>query len=197
MSNSIDDILGADESEPTVTALEAACEAYREAGLRLPPVPLELADDFDEQPGDWHYGTTDVSLTDRAEFEAAAQNPATLQQVAFGHVGHGVSSWWLCYRLIRPSLAVFVRQSYGSAYEENEEANRDRVNDVAAEIEELIVVADAAQQAGRIPAGQRLIVVIDDVEGSYWQVGKAQPTAEEGSDALFAALTHLRTAVAH
>jgi hypothetical protein len=193
MTSSIDDLFAADESEPTGTVLEAACDAYREAGLRFPPVPLELTDDFDEQAGEWHYGTTDASLTDRIAFEADAQNPATPAQVAFGHVGHGVASWWLCYRLIRPSLAVFVRQSYGSAYEDNEEASRDRVNVVTAEIEELIVLADAAQAAGSLPAGQRLIVVVDDVEGSYWQVGSGPQAPEDGSDALFAAVAHLRS----
>ena len=149
-------------------ALTKASRLYREAGLRSPPVPPELADRVQEQ-AEWQFSTDLVELTDRTGFMAAVRDPATPAQIGFGHVGHGITSWWLCYRLIRDSLAVFLRHSYGGVYSDNE-ASGSFFNSIIERIEELIVLADAARGDGRIVPGRRLLLAIDSLGGSGWEI---------------------------
>ena len=46
-------------------------------------------------------------LEDLAGFVVASQEAGGDSEVAFGHLGHGVNGWWLCYRLNRDALAVY------------------------------------------------------------------------------------------
>ncbi len=167
--------------------LEDAFLLYRDAGLRMPPVPRELAGSLDEQ-ADWQYGTAPgTDLTDRAGFltEAAAMGAGPF--VAFGHVGHGQASWYLCYQLIRGPLAVFVRQRYGSPYEDDE-ISRLLVNSTTEQVEELVVAAEEARPSGRLGAGQRLVVIVDDADESGWEVIGGGP-GWQASDTPVAAAT--------
>ena len=163
-----DAIAAADDPDAPEGALEEAFLLYRDAGLRLPPVPRELADSLSEQ-ADWEYSSAPADLSDRAGFLADAAKPGADLAVAFGHTGHGVASWYLCYRLIRGPLAVYLRQRFGNAFD-TEETGHALVNATMIAVEDLIVAADAAQQTGRIGPGQRLLVVVDDLEGSGWRV---------------------------
>lgn len=157
-----------DDNEPE-SFLEEAFLLYRDAGLRLPAVPRELVDSLEEQ-AEWQYATApDADLTDRTGFLAEAADMRAGAAVAFGHTGHGQASWYLCYQLIRGPLAVFVRQRYGSPYDDDE-IGRMMVNATAEGIEDLVVVADEGRESGRLGAGQRLVVVVDDVDGSGWEV---------------------------
>ncbi|MBV8912780.1 MAG: hypothetical protein JOZ05_07050 [Acetobacteraceae bacterium] len=171
------------------SALEEAFLTYRDAGLRMPPVPRELARALDEL-GDWHFATTAADLLDREDFLAAARTAETRPEVGFGQVGHGVASWYLCYRLILDPVAVFVRRRFGGISEDGDEGVRQTANDAAAQIEELIVLSEAARERGELPPGQRLIVVLDDRDGSFWQAGDGPAQASE--DALSEALADLR-----
>jgi hypothetical protein len=148
--------------------VETAFARYHNAGLRLPPVPRELVDRTAEQ-SEWQFGTDSAELTDRAGFLQDARDPQAEAALGFGHVGHGIASWFLCYRLILGPLAVFVHHSYGDAYGDDE-ASRRIFNRAVEQIEELIVMADAARRTGRIAPGQRLVVVIDPLGGSGWEV---------------------------
>jgi len=161
-----------DDDEPD-DALEEAFLLYRDAGLRLPAVPRELVDRL-EQQAEWQYATEPTELTDRAGFLAEAAKPKAGPSVAFGHTGHGIASWYLCYRLIRGPLAVFVRQRFGGSYDD-EEIGLAVTNATAMAVETLVVAADQARAAGRLGPRERLVVVVDDVDESGWQVmgGKA------------------------
>jgi hypothetical protein len=151
-----------------VTAIEEAFLIYRDAGLRLPPVPHELVDRL-EILGEWHFGTEEGDPTDRAAFLAQAERPESPPQIAFGHFGHGMASWWLCYRLILDALAVFVRLPYGGSYTDDEIMG-ELANQAMEQIEELVVHADAARASHRLPPTQRLVVVVDQRGASGWQV---------------------------
>ncbi len=163
-----------DEDEPS--ALEEAFQRYQENGLRLPPVPRELVDELDEF-ADWRWGSEDLNLENVDGFLEAARKPDGEPVVAFGHVGHGVSSWWLCYLLLRDSIAIYVRLAYGGAYEDTE-ANLPGINAVAAGIETLIPAADAAKAAGRFQGGHRLIVVLDEKRESFWEIAGGRDPAQ-------------------
>jgi hypothetical protein len=159
-------------NEPGAT-LSNAVRLYHEAGLRPPPVPRELAGGLTELD-EWQFASAPVELTDRADFLVRARGADAPAEVGFGHVGHGITSWWLCYRLIHGPLAVFVRIGYGGAYDDHD-ASGEFFNATVEAIERLMVTAAAAQAAGRIGPAQRLAVVLDRTGGSGWQVlGSAQ-----------------------
>jgi len=147
--------------------LAKASPLYREVGLRLPPVPPDLADRLQEQ-AEWLFGTDTVELSDRSGFLAAARDPATPAQIGFGHVGHGITSWWVCYRLFRGPLAVYLRHGFGGVYNDHD-ASLGVINPIVERVEQLIVFADAGSRAG-VPPGQRLVLVIDDLGGSGWEI---------------------------
>ncbi len=176
-----------DEDEPS--ALEDAFRRYQENGLRLPPVPRELVGELDEFV-DWRWGTGDINLENVDAFLEAARQPGGEPVVAFGHVGHGVSSWWLCYFLLRDSIAIYVRLAYGGAYEDTE-ANLPAINAVAAGIETLIPAADAAKAAGRLRGGHRLIAVVDEKRDSFWEIAGGPDPAQETDDPIGAAMAFL------
>lgn len=155
-----------DDDEPSV--LEEAFMEYRDAGLRLPPVPRELVDELDEF-ADWRWGSDDLMLENRDDFLARAADPTTEPEIGFGNVGHGVNSWYLVYRLIVPALAVFLRHPYGGAYGDSE-ADAAAANNSAEQLESLVVAAEAAKASGLIPQGSRLVVVLDSKGGSGWEV---------------------------
>nr|MDA8247574.1 hypothetical protein [Rhodospirillales bacterium] len=95
------------------------------------------------------------------------------------------------YRLIRGPLAVYLRQRFGNAFD-TEETGHALVNATMIAVEDLIVAADAAQQTGRIGPGQRLLVVVDDLEGSGWRVlGAPGSTWHEDEVPLIAAADFL------
>lgn len=163
-------------------ALEDAFLHYRELGLRIPPVPHGLVDALTEDaPG--RYSTTAMNLEDAGDLVRLAAT-AVPDQVGFGQLGHGVSSWFYCCRVITPALAAYVRVSYGSVYVDDG-SDADAVNAALMGLEELIVTAKDAAGAGRIPGGGRLVVVLDVLGPSFWQVGAEQrhETADPLNDA--------------
>jgi hypothetical protein len=173
-----------DDDEPS--ALEDAFVRYQENGLRLPPVPRDLVDELDEF-ADWRWGSEDLNLEDRDGFVEAAHQAGGEREVAFGHVGHGVSSWWLCYLLKLDALAVYVRLAYGGVYEDADEVVPE-INEVTTRLEDLIPAAEAAKKAGRFSGGHRLVVVVDDKQPGFWEIAGGldgpQPSRDPLGDAM-------------
>jgi hypothetical protein len=169
-----------DDDEPS--ALEDAFVRYQENGLRLPPVPRDLVDELDEF-ADWRWGSEDLNLENRDEFLAQAAVPGGDREIGFGHVGHGVSSWWLCYRLKIDALAVYVRLAYGGVYEDSSAAVAE-ANEISAGLEELIPATEAAKAAGRLRGGHRLIVVVDDKQGGFWEIAGGPDGRHESDNPL-------------
>ena len=163
---------------------------YSDAGLRLPPIPKEMLGKL-ENFADWFYGTREVNPADRAALTAEAADAKTEAYVVFGHVGHGVASWWIAARLVLGPLAVFVRHPWGGA-------NGDREIDSVAvhksffELEELIVRAENARQQGKLAANERLLVIQDSVHGGGWQVvGRPGTSFTPSRDAMRDAMAAL------
>jgi hypothetical protein len=151
-----------------MAATENAFECYHDAGLRLPPVPHELLNRVVEQ-SEWQFATESADLMDRTGFLEAARDPEAAPMVGFRNVGHGITSRWLCFRLILTPLAIFMRRSYGGVYNDNE-ASGSIINSATAQIEELIVLADTARRTRRIGPHQRVVLVVDAFGGSGWEI---------------------------
>jgi hypothetical protein len=183
------------ERDDAMRVLEDAFRSYQEVGLHLPPVPHELVDRLQEF-GDWRWGSAALDLDDRADFIEAARQPGGAPGIAFGHIGHGASSWWLCYRLQLDAVAVFVRLAWGGTYQDEAEALA-RVNAVAAALEELIPAAEAAREAGRFQGGHRLIVVVDGKFPGFWEVAGRPDGPHVSRDPLAEALAFLGEPVLH
>ena len=183
------DVVTAADDDDEPSALEDAFVRYQENGLRLPPVPRDLVDELDEF-ADWRWGSEDLNLEDRDGFVDAARQPGGERVVAFGHVGHGVSSWWLCYLLKLDALAVYVRLAYGGVYEDAA-AVVPEINEVSAALEELIPAAEAAKKAGRFRGGHRLIVVVDDKQAGFWEVAGGRDGRQRSRDPLGDAMAFL------
>lgn len=186
----------ADQSNDDATeALAAARSFYGGEQLRLPPLPRALAPrlvQFDEsewglapeaEDADPEAGRHD--LTDRGKFLLRAIDPATPDDVAFGYVGHGVSSWWMCYQLIRGKLALFISENYGGPYSDPEPSRR-TLNAAFRDAEVLIVKAAAAAKQGLIAPGQRLVVVADSRDTPFWGLSD-DPEHWQDSDDPFGA----------
>jgi hypothetical protein len=196
------DAAGNDAAE----ALAAARTFYHAEGLRLPPLPRELAArlaQFDD--AEWGLAPADAAdadapdpeaarhdLTDRPGFLDRATDPTTPDEIGFGYVGHGVSSWWMCYQLIRGPLALFIRQGYGGPYSDPE-APRRALTAAFRDADALIVMADAAAAEGVIAPGQRLVVVADSRDRPCW--GRSDdPEGWQGSEGpISAAIEALQT----
>jgi hypothetical protein len=182
----LNETMPAEQEDDDFGVLGEAFSRFQEAGLRLPPVPRELIADLDEF-SNWYWGSDELNLTDLPGFLDDARKPGGASEVAFGHTGHGVNSWWLCYRVKLDALAVFIRLSYGGVYTDNDAAAA-HFNAVAETLESLIPAAEAAQKAGRFQTGHRLIVVLDDLGDSFWEIaggdGKQHPSADPLADAL-------------
>ncbi len=149
-------------------ALEQAFLDYRAQGLRVPSVPHTLVDKLTHRGGDT-YTTEPMSLEDRAAVIALAADPRAPDQIGFGQIGHGIASWYFCLRMIAGPLAVFVRLNYGGAYGDAD-SERDDINAVLLQTEELVVAAAEARASGRLPKGERALVVFDVLEGNMWRV---------------------------
>ena len=169
--------------------LEDAFLRYQENGLRLPPVPRELVDELQEFAA-WRWGSAELDLEDVAGFLAAARQPDGAAEIAFGHIGHGASSWWLCYRLRLDAVAVYVRLAYGGIYQNDAEV-LPLVNAVAARLEDLIPAAEAARDAGRFQGGHRLIVVVDEKQRGFWEIAGRPDGPHDSRDPLADALACL------
>jgi hypothetical protein len=187
--------MASDTTEPVrdklAPALLDAFALYQKNGLRMPPVPRELATEL-RKLSEWRWGSDDIKLIDYAGFLAAAHTQGGAAAVAFGHVGHGVNSWWLCYRLTLDAIGVYFRTAYGGAYQD-EEAAILRANTAAAVLEELIPAAAAAKAVGRLRGGHRLIVVDDEKRRRFWQIAGGADETHPSSDPLSDAMIYLST----
>lgn len=159
-------------------ALEEAFFHYRKQGLRVPPVPHTLVPALVRRSAGV-FTSTPMSLEDRAGALALAVDPKAPEQVGFGHIGHGIASWFYCCRLMTASLAVYLRVGYGSAYGD-EESDRDTINTALLQIEELVIAAKEAAARGRLAPGERMLVVFDVLEDSFWRPGASHPPVPSG-----------------
>lgn len=172
--------------------LGEAMLSYREAGLELPPVPLPLLGEV-RQHAEWRWGSEDADPADRAGFLARARDPGGAPLICFGHVGHGVTSWWHSYQLVTPTVALFARHAFGGAYGDRA-AEAAGIAAAMAGLRDLILLAETARETGLLPEGQRLVVVLDEYAEHGWEIAGALPwqAADDPLGEVLAALAEGR-----
>lgn len=194
-----------DQATPTDAApeddgLDDIRDFFAAEQLRIPPIPRDMLPTLIQHAaGEW--GTDAASegaeparrdLTDPSDFLTRATDPAHPDEIGFGHVGHGISSWWIAYQLITPALGLFFRQGYGGPYGDAEAA-RTAINEAFYDAEELLIVADEARDSGTIPQGQRLLVVLDGPDRSFWGLSADFDRWHTTPDPIGAALDFLHS----
>ncbi|MCM2369894.1 hypothetical protein [Aporhodopirellula aestuarii] len=178
-----------ENSAEAMTVIEEAYLEYRDAGLRLPPIPKEFVETLDEF-ADWYWGTDEMSLDNVTAFLESAMQPGGESGLAFGITGHGINSLWLCYRLKLKTLAVYTRFAFGGAYQDNDAAIP-RVNEATTLLEELIPAAQAANEAGRFRGGHRMVVIDDQLSERSWQIAGGPVDKNVTDNPIREALTYL------
>ncbi len=186
-SDSAQSLAPDDREEPSV--IEDAYMSYRDAGLRLPPVPHVLIDELDEL-ANWFWGTDQLALDNAVEFNESASVAGGDEEIAFGLTGHGITSVWLCYRLKLSSIAVYTRAAFGGAYHDSAAA-LPRINRCAELLEQLIPAAAAAFEAGRFRGGHRLVIVDDELTERSWQIAGLPESRRASANPLEDALAFL------
>jgi hypothetical protein len=101
------------------TELEQAKQQLREAGLTFPPLPDELAAQF-QRFGAWWWGTREVDQAEMYFFGGIAggdgiESPPP-DYMALCHAGHGVNSYALNYHLLFRPLALILQVGWGGVY---------------------------------------------------------------------------------
>ena len=158
------------------SALESAYNRFRSERLPLPPIPRELESQL-RQYGEWQFGTREQPVEFYALsplIEEAALGAAP-NYVAFGHAGHGVSSWAMHYCLVSGPLALFVQIAWGASTGPSSLGRIRLAFDMAGQ---LLVDAEDAAAAGRLQPTDRLIVVASDWDGERWRVASPSSQAD-------------------
>lgn len=162
-----------------------AASGWRAIGLRLPPVPSELADLVDSPGEALALTSAEVDPSDLDAFIAAVADPAASPYVSFGQGGYGLNSRALFYQLVTGPVAVFARIPFGNVYADADEERAEAL-EVIEQIEELVVAVEAAAKSGRLPEGKRFMVIHDPLRGG--RLGLFPGKSREEPDALAQAL---------
>lgn len=148
--------------------LSAAQEIYHAEGLDVPPIPPSLDMQL-RSISETAFASRDVDWTlyDLQMFvDELVSGQAPAPYVAFGLAGHGIASQGVHYYNVTEHAAVFLQVRWGTIFDDPEAAGR-----YAALVRisrRLLDGVDASVAAGKFPAGNRLVVVHSDFQGSRW-----------------------------
>jgi hypothetical protein len=149
-------------------------------GLAIPPVPQALAEAV-RREGD-------------TAFAAQAPSPGGASRFWLGMEGHGINSNTLRYELRHGPLSLLLVRRWGNAYDDPEQASS-RIEGVFETAARLVAVADRLAQAGKFPAGRRLVVQdTDDADACWAWIAAGEdgdPELSSSSQPAFDALMNL------
>lgn len=153
--------------------------AFAGEGLPWPPVPTALAQRLAPR-AEAIYATRSLPRGPygiaRYVDEAIAQ-PAIPDYAVVGFDGHGTNSWAAHVFLLLPGLALFVQVPWGGVYTDAQASTR-RMQELFEWAGRLIPQVQACAQAGRIAAGERLVVVASQIVPSRWAWVQAPALAQ-------------------
>ncbi len=150
---------------------------FANAGLPLPPLPVELAAGC--QPwGEWTFGTRqpESRLYEIEAYVAHALRKPEETFLFLGHDGYGTNNWHLHYFVNCEELAVFLQTSWGGAFS-SEEESRAVVGHLFQLIQQLLSFRGTLKS--RCP-DKKLVIIHSEVGSSRW--GWFAKTPLEDSD---------------
>jgi hypothetical protein len=151
------------------SALDAARALYQGEGLDLPAIPADLASNL-RQVDATAYATRDLDWTlyDFGHFLNELQSGKTVEPyVAFGLAGHGLTQQAAHYYAVMPHCAVLFQMRWGTIMDRPEQ-DRARHNAMLSIAQRLQTAADTLARAGKLPAGQRMVVADSSLHGARW-----------------------------
>ena len=174
--------------------LALAAAVFSGEALALPFVPDVLAGHVRSR-GKLIFGTreAEAGLYALEHYVAELEAGVPEDYLLMGFDGHGMVSQALHYYLVCGPLALFVQRNHGNPFV-GEELGRRRIEGTLGLSARLFDALCAAESGGRLPAGQRLVVVESDFSPSRWgwvRRGGAL-TLEEDVHALLCALSSVR-----
>jgi hypothetical protein len=151
------------------TAVEQARAAFAREQLPFPPLPEVLAARM-RADGEHIFSTIDHQFgpyTLEAHLGPALTVAVPEDYAIIGFDGHGINSWAVHYYLAEPGLALFIQIAWGGAYTKPDE-ERPRIAQAFATAARLQETVARAREAGRLPPGWRLVVVVTDFGRPGW-----------------------------
>lgn len=150
-------------------ALEQARQLFADSGLPFPFIPPEMTGEI-RQITEWVYGTRSdqAFLYYLTWFINEVGTTPVADYLLFGHDGHGINSYAIHYYLVRGPLALFVQESWGSAYGDKEKDSQ-AVAERFSQAEALVHAVETAQQRGVFKPDERLVVVTSSFYGAIWR----------------------------
>ena len=185
-------IAAGDAADEDGLALAAA--VFSGESLDLPFVPAVLAGSVRSR-GALIFGTreAEAGLYALEHYVAELEAGVPEDYLLMGFDGHGMASQALHYYLVCGPLALFVQRNHGNPFVD-EELGRRRIEGTLGLSARLFDALCAAERDGKLPAGQRLVVVESDFSPSRWgwATRGGALTLEEDVHALLCALSAVR-----
>jgi hypothetical protein len=155
--------------QTTASPIEQARSQFASEQLPFPEIPYHLAQRLravgehlfttaKTEMGPYMLGAYSGPVLDNADHEDFA---------VIGFDGHGINSWAVHYYLVERGLALFLQRPWGGAYTDPDEA-RAPVEQAFAWAARLRAAVKQAVDAGLIPAGWRLAVVLSAFGSESW-----------------------------
>ena len=174
--------------------LASARAVFAGESLPMPFVPAALAAAVRSR-GAWVFGTREVStgVYTLAHYVSELASPELEDYLLMGFDGHGMASQAAHYYLVCGPLALFIQRSHGNPYVD-EGLSRRRIEGALGLAESLYRDLVAAEAAGKLPPGKRLVVVESDFLAARWGwVARGEPPMLEDSvNALLEGLFSVR-----
>ncbi len=105
--------------------LNKARNQFTEAGLPLPPIPEQFANEIVEVR-EWTYGTREEgpSIYEIRDYVSEFLDAPPEPYLLFGHAGHGLNSYAIHYHLVVDGLGVFCQIGWGGVYMDHNSATQ-------------------------------------------------------------------------
>jgi hypothetical protein len=143
-------------------------QTFAPSGLPNPPVPeLLLADLVILKPGVFGTRSDTPGPTQIGWFiNEFLAGKTERDYLVFGHEGHGINSYAVGYQLVLGPLALFLNVPFGGVYMQNQAIASD-LSLHFVQIESLIKLLGQAEREKRLQAGERFIVIIDQLKAEW------------------------------
>lgn len=160
---------------------------FERAGLAFPAIPAPFRQRLGRHDR-WLYATRPIGETPYLieSYVDEVLSSRVPDYALLAHAGHGFNSYAIHYYLVHGGLCILVQVGWGGAYMGERETARQRETFAVCDD---IVAAAARVPPGRIPSGQRVIVVASSFYGGRWaRPGERLGGRDQGRRSTFRAV---------